>query len=825
MKTTLGNLGRDMRYTLRAFAKSFGSSAVIVATLALGIAASTAVFSIVGAIFLAGPPGIADASRLVSFYRVESRQTFDNLGYPDYRDFRDRGRSFTGIAAHAPAAVSFKPSRGVAERLIVDLVTPNYFDVLGARAAAGRLLAVTDDSAVVISYPLWQTKFGGDPGAIGSNINLNGSQFAVIGVAEKGFRGTDISLPIAIWVPLKNQPRILGRLSAGIFENRSAGWMQMFGRLKPSVAFPQASAEVATLSAQLARAYPLSNGSRTVAITPGVGSYPDDRAEVSGLLTLLSGAVALQVLIACANVAGLLLLRAMSRTREIAIRLATGATRLRIVAQLLTEGLTLALISGTAGVLLAVWLTPIILNAPGTAPSLLRQAGTRVDGKVLLFAFLATVLTGVLVALAPSVQSLRVDLIHSLKSGLPGSGSRRARMRSALVAGQIALSLVLLASAGLVLRGFQRILAANPGFNDANVGMTAVDLTIQGYSEDRGRQFFREVLKRLDSTPGIVAASLAFSVPPTEWPGAVSIFRPGQEPPPDVLRAREFELGFRVNINHISPGYFQTLKIALLAGRDFDSRDRTGAPNVAIVSRTLANKMWPGEDPIGKQIVYPPLDGTSRAPWEVIAVAGDVKHLALTSEAPPMLYVPVFQEYDGRTRILARSTSDPRSALAAIQRAIAAADGNVAAYSPQTGPEHSRDSLWQQRMAANWITAFGLIALLMAAVGLYSVIAQSVAQRTREVGIRMALGANPRTITAMVIRQGMQLALVGFAIGLPAASVFGRLAHSYLAGIEATDWPGAISISVLLAAVMLGACWIPARRAAATDPTEALRSE
>jgi predicted permease len=818
----LGNLWRDLLYTFRMFARSPGFTAIIVIALALGIAANTAVFSVVSAILLRPLPGIREPERLVSLYRVQNGQTFDNMGYPDYRDYRDRSQSLAGLAAHSGVALSF--NSGTPERLLGDLVTGNYFDVLGVRPAAGRLLVEDDDAAAVIGYGLWERKFGGSASAIGAKIELNGYPFTVVGVTEKGFRGTIVSLPFEVWAPLRTQPRLLARLSSGIMENRNAGWLELFGRLKAGVDVRQADAEIRTIATQLAHAYPSSNGKRTAALAAGVGMYPDDRSEVSGLLALLSGAVALLLAIACANVAGMLLLRAMGRTREIAIRLATGATRQRILSQLLTEGLVLALIAGTIGVLLAACSTQTILAASqGTAPSLIRHAGAEINGTVLAFTLLATVATGLLVALAPAMQSLKVDLTNSLKSGLPGSGVRSTRLRSVLVAGQVALSLVLLSGAGLLFSGLYRIVTADPGFDATDTAMAAGDLTLEQYSEERGLAFYRELLGRLGAMPGVVSASLALSVPPTEWPGATSIFHPGQEPAPEELQGHEFELGLRVNINHISPNYFRTLRISLLAGRDFTDSDRAGAPGVVIVSNKLAEKMWPGENPIGQRIAYPRWEGPRRPPFEVIGVAQDVRHLALTSAAPLLLYVPIAQEYDGRARVVVRTTPGNQSGIAMIQRAVAATDKSMAVFDAQTGAQHSADSLWQQRMAATWIGAFSLMALLAAVVGLYAVIAQSVAQRTREVGIRMALGANSRSVAALVIKQGMLLALAGILVGVPVSVGFTGLVRRYLAGIEGESTLALAAISMLLVLVMLGACWIPARRAMRIDPMEALR--
>lgn len=822
---TFDALWRDLRYTIRMWGRNPFFTAITLLVLASGIAANTAVFSVVSAILLRPLPGIADPGRLVSLFRIQNGNTFDNMGYPDYRDFRDRNQSLLGLAAHGATALSFSYA-GIPERLICNEVTGNYFEVLGAQPAAGRLLVEADDAAAVISYALWQRRFGGRSAAIGAAIDLNGNPFTIVGVAEKGFRGTVLAQPFDLWVPLRTQPRTWSRLSAGIMENRSAGWLFLFGRLKPGASLRQADAEMKTMAAQLSSAYPLTNGKRTVGVVAGVGMYPDDRAEVSGLLGLLSGAVALLLAIACSNVAGMLMVRATGRTREIGIRLAVGASRSRLLRQLLTEGLMLALAAGGIGVLLARWVVQATMAlTQGSAAALVRHSGADVDGTVLAFTLLASLATGLLCALLPAIQSLKVDLTRSLKSGLPGAGVRRTGLRSALVIAQVALSLVLLSGAGFLLRGLYRIVNAQPGFDSQHVAMAAVDLSLAQYSQEKGQAFFSDLLNKLNGMPGVVSASLAGTVPPTEWPGAVSIFHPGEDPPAEVLQGREFELGLRVNINHVGPNYFRTLGIPLLQGRDFTDRDSTGAPAVVIVSRKLAEKMWPGGNPIGKQISYPLWQGPRRPPFEVIGVAGDVKHLALTSDAPLLLYVPIFQEFGLRAWVVVRTASDPHAGIVEIQRALAATDKNVIASFAQTGPEHSSDSLWQQRLALIWIGAFSVMALLLAAVGLYAVIAQSVAQRTREVGIRLALGADRGSVVALVIKQGMLLSVAGISIGLPAAIGFNTLVRRYLEGIEGRGLVSLAAITVLFVFVMLAACWLPARRAARVDPMEALRSE
>ncbi len=397
MPATLDALWKDWRYTMRMWGRKPFFTATTLLVLALGIAANTAVFSVVSAILLRPLPGIADPARLISIFRIQNRDTFDNMGYPDYRDYRDRNRSLLGLAAHGATALSFSYA-GIPERMICDEVTGNYFGVLGVQPAAGRLLVDADDAAAVISYGFWQRRFGGSSTAIGAAIDLNGNPFTIVGVAEKSFRGTVLSQPFDLWVPLRTQPRTWPGMSASIMENRNAGWLFLFGRLRPGVALRQADVEMKTIAAQLGSAYPLTNGKRTVGVAAGVGIYPDDRVEVSGLLGLLSGAVVLLQLIACSNVAGMLMVHAAGRTREMGIRLAVGANRSRLLRQLLTEGLMLALAAGGIGVLLAGWVVQGIASTQGASIALVRHSGVHIDGTVLTFTLLASLATGLLCA-------------------------------------------------------------------------------------------------------------------------------------------------------------------------------------------------------------------------------------------------------------------------------------------------------------------------------------------------------------------------------------------------------------------------------------------
>jgi macrolide transport system ATP-binding/permease protein len=805
----------DLRYGLRILVKNPGFAIVAILTMALGIGANTAVFSVINGLLLRPLPGILDQNRLITLIRTQPTGPFDSFGYPDYCDLRDRTQTLTGIAAHTWAPLTLG-----SERVLGDLVSENYFEVLEAKPAIGRLLAPSDDSDVaVLSYGLWRRRFGGNPSAVGSSVTINGYPFTVVGVTQEGFRGSTSNDAYDVWVPVKTQPRTLPRLSDGILQNRSSGWLRMFGRLKPGVDIRAAEAEMKTIAAQLAAAYPVTNTGRSVSMIAGLGLYPDDRADVSNLLVLVGGAVALLLVIACANVAGLLMVRSTRRTREIAMRVAVGASRVRIIRQLLTEGMLLALIAGVVGFLASQWVTQIIA-ATNQKTRLLHSMDVSPDVRVFAFTLLACAVAGIVFALVPAAQSSKVDLADALKTGSAGGGYRRSRWRSGMVTAQVALSFILLSASGILLRDVYRIITSNPGFETRDVAMMSIDMSTLPNFEQRGPVVYRQLLERLPAVPGIVSASLAGTVPPYDLSSRVSIFYPGQEPPPDVLRGHAFELGLRVDINRIAPRYFETLGIPLLEGRDFSDRDR----GAVIISKKLAERLWPGQDAVGRRIAWPEPGRWADAAQEVIGVAADAKYRSLIADAPLLMYVPALADFDSRTHIVVR-TANPTRAIADIQRVVREIDKDVPVFNPETMTAHAAESLWQQRTAASWISVFSLLALILAAIGLYGVIAQSVAQRTREVGIRMALGAAPASVSRLVMREGMTLALAGMAVGIPATVAISRAIRGLLVGIGGTNLLTLLCVAVVLTLVMLLACWIPARRAANVDPIEALRCE
>ncbi len=863
------DLLHDLRFSVRMLRKSPGFAALATLALALGIGANTAIFSLVNAVLLRSSAGVREPGRLVSLYRMQKNDPYDVMGYPDYADYRDRTRSFSGLAAESGAALSL--GGGAPERLIGDVVTGNYFETLGIVAARGRLIGPGDDAprgahaVVVLSYALWQRKFGADPAVLGRQVTLNGYPFTVTGVAPELFSGTTAGQPYDVWVPMsmldEAMPRTVGH---GFFEERAWGWLRVFGRLKPGASFEQAEAETQGVARQLTLAYPNTNAGRTVAVVRGVGLAPDDRASLSGLLGLLFAGVGLLLLIACANVAGLLLVRAGVRQREIAVRLALGASRGRVVRQLLAEGLVLALAGGGLALLIAPWAIRLAI-ASLASRSVLHGAEVSPDARVLTFTSLVSMIAGIAFALAPALKASRPDLVSSLKQGTLGSGCRQSPLQRALASGQLALSFVLLMGAGLLLRSMQSIVTTNPGFETRNVLLSSVDLDLQGYSPARGSAFYRQVLDRLRSAPGVIAAGAATSVPPEEWPGAVSIFYPGQEPPQDVLRGHEFQLGLRVNFVTVTPGYFRSLAVPLVQGRDFTDQDGSGAPSldqdgyslgvspgplanaglvpnaslvpnagssatastggVVIISRNLAQRLWPGQNAIGRQISWPTLVGPPRPPLEVVGVVGDVKYLSLAQGAPLVMYVPAAQNYSGRMTFIVRTASSPGDFGSVMRREVNAVDKNVPLFGVRTMAEHVALSLWQQRMAASLISAFGMLALALATLGLYGVVAHTVAQRTREIGVRMALGAHRDQILRLVLRQGLALALAGIAVGSTAGLAVARLMSGMLFGVSTLDPWNLFTVALALVLVTLLASYVPARRAASVDPIVALRYE
>jgi len=822
----MDGLRQDLRYAVRLFAKSPGFTFVVVLVLALGIGANTAIFSLVNAALLRPLSGVSNPDELVLLERTLNGHA-SSSGYPDYVDYRDSNSALAGLAAHCGTPLTF--DNGMTERLRGDLVSGNYFNVLGVKAALGRLITPDDDAEpganpiAVLSYGFWLRDFGGASDVAGRTIRLNDYDFTIIGVAARDFGGTEKGSSFDVWIPIKMQaqamPRTMGRVW---FNDRSAGWLTLFGRLKPGVSLDRAQTELATAAKQLEQSYPNMNSGGSLVLLAGLGLDSEDRTSLRNFLGLLAAAVVLLLLIACTNVANLLLVRATARRREIAVKLALGASRGRLVRQLLTEGILLSLAGGSLGVLLAPWAAGLILTFQQPAYAL-RGMNVSLDWRVLAFTALLSVLTGVVFGLVPAVQASNPDLVTSLKEGSPGSGGSKSRLQGRLVVAQIALSLLLLIGAGLAVRTMQKVLTLDRGFDSDNLVLMSVDLTIQHYSEARGRSFYEDLINRVEAIPGVVSASLAKTVPPNDWSDRLNVFLPGDEPPPDVLRTRD-DLGLRVDANRIAPHYFRTLGIPIVEGREFNYSDRLGAAPVAIVSQKLAERIWPGESAVGKQLSVP-FWHEPRPPVEIVGVARNTRYRSLLVDMPMLVYLPELQAYDGRATLVARVASNPSSFIPAIRGEVAAVDKTLPVFGVKTMSEQIAATLWQQRMLVGLIGLFGALALVMAAIGLYGIMAHWVALKTREIGIRMALGARPSDVKQMVVRQGVWLAVQGIALGLVSAFALTRLMSSLLYGISATDPLTFVAASVLLAGVALGASFAPARRATKVDPMIALRCE
>jgi macrolide transport system ATP-binding/permease protein len=821
------NLWQDLRAAIRRTIKSPGFTVLAVLALALGIGANTAIFSLINGALLRALPGVQAPDRLVTLERTQNGKVQYSFGYPDYLDYRDHNNSLAGLAAHCGTPLSF--ANGSTERLRGDLVSGNYFSVLGVKPALGRLIEPDDDNTAgghpvaVLSYGFWVRAFGAASDIAGRSMKLNGYDFTIIGVASRDFTGTQTGTTFDVWIPLMMQveamPRTMGR---NWFNDRSAGWLGLFGRRHSGVSLEQAQSELSAIAGGLEQSYPATNARRGVSVLEGLGFNSNDRVGLRNFLGLLLAAVGLLLLIACSNVANLLLLRATSRRREIAVKLALGATRGRIVRQLLTEGLLLSVLAAALGLLLAPWMTQLIVAFQQPAYAL-RGIDVSLDARVLFFTVLLSVVTAVGFGLTPALQASKTDLVSSLKDGAPSSGHQRLRLQQSLIVIQIALSLVLLIGAGLAVRTMRKALTMDRGFDGENMALMSMDLTIRGYGESQGRSFYEELLRRVNALPGVISSSLAKTVPPNDWSDRLSVFLPGDEPPPEVLRARD-DLGLRVDANRIAPDYFRTLGIPILEGREFTTDDRVGAAAVVIVNERLAKQLWPGESAIGK-LLSVPFWHEPRPPVQIIGVAKNTKHRSLLEDMPMLVYLPELQVYDGRATLVARTSIDPAALIPAIRDEVAAIDKDISLYSVKTISEQIDSTLWQQRTAAGLIGIFGVLALALAAIGIYGVMAHRVAGRTREIGIRMALGANARDVMRMILRQGLVLALTGVGAGLAGAFALTRLMSSLLYGVSATDPVTFLVSGLVLIGVALGAGFVPARRATRIDPMIALRCE
>ncbi len=813
---------QDLRYGLRMLGKRPGFTLVAVLSLALGIGANTAIFSLINTLLLRPLP-IQQPAQLVALNNAGGNQMFSNFSYLNYQDLRARNEVFSDLLAYRIMPLSLSHD-GVNERRWGYEVSGNYFSALGVRAAQGRLLAAEDDRTpgahpvVVIGYNLWQQSFGGTPDVIGKEVIVNGRPYTIIGVAPPGFRGTEIASASELWFPLAMQAQL--EMGSSWLDKRGSETLFLQGRLKPGVSSTQAQTALNLIAEQLEREYPDVNAGKRIALSaPGLFGNTM-RGSVLSFAGLLMAVVGLVLLLACINLANLLLARAAERRREIAVRLALGASRFRLVRQLLTESLLLAVGGGLLGLLPALWLVDL-LKAFKLPPNVPVVFAIQVDYRVYLFTFLLSLATGVLFGLLPAWQATKGDLVPALKDEGAFSSQwrspRRTWLKSSLIVLQVALSLVLLVGGGLMVRALQQANTLKLGFDPQHAAELSFDLRLQGYESAQRKEFLKRLLERVRTLPGVQAAGLADMLPVDLHFSRTAVYLNGLDGVVPERNARVPSAMYSL----VSPGYFQALGTRLTQGREFSSQDDEQAASVAIINESFARRFFPGENALGKQFS---LGKPDAAKTQVIGIVEDGKYAGLNEDPRPYVARPLWQSQVGSTSVVVRTAGDLPSLIAAVRREIQQLDPYLP-VATSTLVEKLSLPLLPARMVASILGGFGLLALALAAIGIYGVMSYAVAQRTHEIGVRMALGAQKADVLKLVIGHGMALTLIGVGLGLAAALALTRLMRSLLFGVSATDPLTFAGIACVLTTVTLLACYLPARRATQVDPLVALRHE
>ncbi len=827
-RAMLSGLRRDLRYALRTFFREPGFVAVVVITLALGIGGTTITYSAIDAILLrsarvAAPDRVVNVFMLYAARATANPAAGDQMGgasYPDYVDLRNSS-VLDGLAAYAGIVVTLDVN-GAPERLQGQVVTGNFFDVLGVPALIGRTLTPEEDRidspvrVAVLSYGAWRRRFGADPGVVGRSISLNGNAYSVIGVAPRGFAGPQLGDTPELWVPMALQEEVRPP-SAGALRQRLGGmrmlhmrdvrWLDMVGRLQDGTSVTDAATALDVVGRRLQAAYPESNRDISATAVP-LGDGSGLRRDARPLLRLLAAAVALVLLIACANVASLLLARAVTRRREVAVRIAIGAGRAQLVRQWLTESILLGLLGAAGAIIVAYWGIPILYGF-----GIPEGVNLSLNPRVLAFTFATGATTGLIFGLAPVFQLIRPDAVAALRGegGSVATGIRATRARSAFVVLQVALSLVLLVGAGLFLRTLQAAYAVNLGYRVDRMLIATIEPGDR-YTPVAGQVFYAGVLNRLNALPGVVAAGAARVTVLSGASRTMPVSVDGRPLQPD----RSNVIPVRANV--VSERYLEAMDIHILMGRNFQTTDLPSSPHVAIVSRSLANRLWPNTDPIGQTLV-------SMSPLVVVGVVPDTVYRSTTDRQNlPVYYVPLAQNYEAAVSLHVRTEGDPMALLPEVRRIVRELDPQVALVRPRRLEEEFSRSLVEERTMVKFVGSLSAIALLLAAVGLYGVMAYATRQRTTEIGVRLALGATPAAILNMVVLRGLWLVVIGAVFGLAGALVAVRFVRVLLFGVEPTDPVTWIAVSAVLMFVGFMACALPARRAMRIDPAAALRS-
>jgi putative ABC transport system permease protein len=813
------SLFKDLRYSFRNLIKRPGFTLIVVLTLALGIGANTALFGIVNAVLLRSLP-YQEPDRLTVLWETVSLGKVNPVSYPNFLDWRSQNSSFENLAAYSFTDFNLGVERST-ERVEGELVTDNYFSLLGVNPSLGRVLSEEDNqlgkpqSVAIISYSAWQRYFGGDANVLNRTIKLNEAPFTIVGVMPKDFRGFPGSSEV--WVPIAARDILWPQTARFNFLNsRDIHWHRVIGRLKPGVAIAQTRAEMEAIGARLASDYPQANDKR------GVGMELAQDYLVGNLRTpllILLGTVGFVLLIACANVTNLLLVRAVARSKEVSIRIALGAGRWRVMRQLVSESLLLALVGGGLGFLFSLWATDLLASVlPITLPSF---AIPSIDLRVFGFAALAVTVTGVLVGLVPALHASQINLNDWLKDAAKGSASRRSqRTRNLLVVGEIALALMLMIGAGLMLKSLQRMQQVDPGFKPENLLTMRIDVPNKNYQKEQRARLGQQLIERAEALPGVESAAITFT-DPFVFNGINLAYGIEGRPP---LSPAERDSAF---LHLISPKYFPTMGIPLLSGRDFTLNDNLDSPGVVIVSESFARRYWPNESALGKRIKFAPDD--PKSPWlTIVGVAGNFKFRSLRQDlsAETIIYQPNLQSnVVVSLSLLARTRTDAAAMLPTLSQMIRNFDPDIPVYSLATMIDRLAEQRAEVRSLAWLIGAFASLAVLLAAIGIYGVMSYAVSQRTREMGIRIALGAQPKDVVLLIIGQSLKVTLGGVAVGLMGAVAITRFLAGLLFEVQPNDPLVFALISVALTVVSVVACFAPARRATQADPLKALKHD
>jgi len=810
---------QDIRYGFRVILKAPGFALLAVLTLALGIGANTTIFSWINSTLLNPVPGLTKPSEVVALTLSKPGENPFPFTYPDIKAIRNGQQSFTGIAVCNFAQMSLT-GKGKPERIFGMVASANYFDVLGVRPILGRAFLPEEDEkpggapVAVISYRLWQTHFGANPSIVGQTLKINQNPYTIVGVTPAEFQGSQTGVRTDLWVPIMMEAQVDPR--GDLLNDHHYFWLLAFGRLKPGVQPQQAQGEMTTRLQPEVKNYPEEHkGHTSVTVYPLWRSPFGLNFFLATLLPVLMSIAGLVLLLACVNVANLMLVRSVGRRREIAIRISLGGSRWQLVRQLLAESLILSLAGGLVAVLITFWTKDALTKFMPVTEDIPLSLSVAADRTVLLAALVISVLTGLIFGILPALRSSAVapGAVLSEETGRAAGGLRKARLSSGLVVAQISLSLLLLVCAGLFIRSFMSAQQINPGFNSHNVLIASYDLFTAGYSDETGVEFDRQLQAKLETLPGVEAVTLASRVPLAFGGGSTSV-----KPEGYVSQADE---SMETQVAMISPNYFHTLQIPLAKGRDFTLEDTKSSQRAVIVSEAFVNRYWPNQEALGKQ-----LNSDLTHEWfTVVGVARDTKVNNLNERPTPFVYLPLYQVYRPGVIITARMTGDPLASSKTIEKAVHELNPELGVFDVTTLEVRSQLSSFGQRVAGTFVGAFGLLALALAAVGIYGVTSYTTRQRTHEIGIRVTLGATKRDVLRLVLGHGLGLMLMGVGIGLALSFVLTRFLSGLLLGVTSTDALTFLSVAILLCAVALFACFIPARWATRVDPMVALRYE